>query len=229
MWQRPLTSFRKILKKQNSVNAKATSGSQRALQSQRAPPRVQLTSVLAGTMASGASKNPHVRVSVPLIALLFLLSINLLLLVLYRGSFSSWLHPTSNQQKLLGTTVYQLLQAARDKIEAGQGLTHQHPGLHNQSCCTVASQQLHGVLAEAAAFETAARAQGDMLTQERARVAALELRQQLSREWAAVLAPFSQATGPSSGSCRSVRLTPPSAAPSSPPPLSQVRACLKQT
>jgi hypothetical protein len=179
-------------------------------------------------MASGASKCPHVRASVPLITALFLLSINVVLLVLYRGSFSSWLHPTSNQEKLLVTPVYQLLQAAKHKIEAGQGLAQQQPGLHNQSRCTVASQQLHGVLAEAAAFETAARAQGDMLTRERARAAAL-LRQQLSREWAAVLAPYSQATGPSSGTCRSVRLTPPSATPWSPPPLSQVGCCIKQT
>lgn len=201
---------------------------QRALQSQRTR-RVQLTSWPAGTMASGASTNPHVRAFVPLITLFILFSINVVLLVMYRGSFASWLHPTSNQEKFRVTPVYQLLQASKAKIKAGQGLAQQQPGLHNQSCCTVASQQLHGVQAEAAAFETAARAQGDMLTRERARAAALGLRQQLSREWAAVLAPFSQAAGPSSGTCRSVRLTPPSATPWSPPPLSQVCLCLEHT
>jgi hypothetical protein len=154
------------------------------------------------------------------------LGINAVLMVLSGGSLSSWHHPVGSKEKLQVTPVYQLLQAAKHKIEAAKDPPQEQTGLFNQSHCMVTSQQLHGVLAAAAGFETAVRLHDDMLSRERAPTVAANLRQQFTREWTALLAPFSQATGPSNCSCKSVRLAPPSDTTSGPPQSLQVNWCL---
>lgn len=174
-------------------------------------------------MASAASKYAHVWAPAPVTIVVAFMAINTVLLVLSGGSLSAtWRHPVSSTDKLQVTPVYRLLQAAKDKVEASQDLSQAQAGLFNQSHCTVTSQQLHGVLAAAAGFKTAVRVQEDMLSRERAPTVAAKLRQQLSHEWTAVLAPFSQATGSSNCSCRSVRLTPPFHTTSGAPHLKEV-------
>jgi hypothetical protein len=186
-----------------------------------------LTGIKTDIMASAASKCAHVWVPAPVTVIIAFLGINAVLMVLSAaGGSLSWHHPVGSKEKLQVTPVYQLLQAAKHKIEAAQDPPQEQTGLFNQSHCMVTSQQLHGVLAAAAGFETAVRLHDDMLSRERAPTVAANLRQQFTREWTALLAPFSQATGHSNCSCKSVRLAPPSDTTSGPPQSLQVSWCL---